>query len=202
MVRQGLKTVSRLFVLCGLSLFLTGVTVHAEPVQWPGNGHWYDAIDFPSTWVDAFKDARIRSYLDLPGHLATLTSQEENDFVAQTFQVLNSYWLGGFQRRRATEVDRGWRWITREPWSFTNWSGAEPNDSCGISPGVEDGEENLLQLLNGAGAWNDMCNDAVLPGYIIEYEERTAQESVPEAPPATHPQRKLTTTWADIKRAR
>ncbi|MBI1929555.1 hypothetical protein HYR99_35580 [Candidatus Poribacteria bacterium] len=196
---QGFKFVSLLFVLCGLGLFLTGLNAHAEPVQWEGNGHWYDAIAFSSKWIQARIVASRRTYLDLPGHLATLTSQGENDFVAQTFQV-DSYWLGGVQSRRATEVDQGWKWITGEPWSFTNWSADEPNDCC-ATIGIEDGEETFLNIWLG-GAWNDMFNDAVFPGYIIEYEPGTAQASAPGKPPATHPQRKLTTTWADIKGAR
>ena len=199
MVRQGLRSLSLLFVLCGPGLFLTGLNAHAEPVQWEGNGHWYDAIDFPSTWIDAFKDARRRSYLDLRGHLATLTSQEENDFVWQTFQR-NGFWLGGFQVPWARKVDKGWKWITREPWSFTIWPGSEPNDCCRTLY-EEDGEENFPQI-GQDGLWNDIPGDFVPTGYIIEYEPGTAQSSVSEAPPATHPQRKLTTTWADLKRAR
>jgi len=200
MVRQGLKAVSRLFVLCGLGLFPTGLNAHAEPVQWEGNGHWYDSIGLSSTWIDAFKDARSRSYLDLPGHLATLTSQEENDFVWQTFQRnANAYWLGGFQVPWARSVDRGWRWITGEQWSFTNWTGGEPNDSPG--EGVEDGEENFLHFDTNTGRWNDIRREFVGP-YIIEYEAKVDQASAPGKPTDIHPKRKLTTTWADLKRAR
>ena len=197
---KSFTSVSLLFVWGGLCLFLIGLNAQAEPVQWEGNGHWYDAIAFSSTWMKARVISSRRTYLDLPGHLATLTSQEENDFVAQTFQV-HDYWLGGVQSRRAIEVDQGWRWITGEPWNFTNWSEFEPNDACGISPGVEDGEETFLNIWLD-GTWNDMCNEAVLPGYIIEYEPGTAQASAPGKPTDTHPHRKLTTTWADLKRAR
>ena len=129
MNRQNLKILSLLSVLC--CLLLTEINAHAEPVQWEGNGHWYDAIAFESTWIQARIVASRRTYLDLPGHLATLTSQEENDFVFGTFPVIG-YWLGGFQVPWAKELDAGWKWITGEPWRFTNWAGSEPNDCSGL----------------------------------------------------------------------
>jgi len=138
---RGLKSLSLLLALCFLCLFIAEINAHSEPVQWPVNGHWYDAIGGSFTWIQAFLDARSRSYQDLPGHLATLTSQEENDFVWQTFQAYN-HWLGGFQVRWAKKVDKGWRWITREQWLFTNWGSGEPNDS---KP-PEDGDKNALQF--------------------------------------------------------
>jgi hypothetical protein len=140
--------------------------------------------------------ASRRTYLDLPGHLATLTSQEENDFVAQTFQV-GGFWFGGVQSRQATQTDSGWRWITGEPWDFTHWGGSEPNDCC---TDEENGEENVLEF-NGSD-WNDLASQAIRGGYIIEYEPGTAQASAPGKPTDTYPKRKLATTWADLKRAR
>jgi hypothetical protein len=190
-----------LLVACGLCLFLTGINAHAEPVQWEGNGHWYDAVAFSSNWMQARRDASKRIYLDLPGHLATLTSVEENDFITQTFQTVLGYgWLGGSQVRRASEVDAGWKWITGELWSFANWSPGEPNDCCGTI-GVEDGEENYIHWING-GQWNDIFRESVAPGYIIEYEAGDAQASAPGKPTVTSPKRTLTTRWADLKRAR
>ncbi|MFQ6044202.1 MAG: hypothetical protein ACE5PV_25390 [Candidatus Poribacteria bacterium] len=89
-----------------MCLFIAEINANSEPVQWPVNGHWYDAIDFEGNWIQAFLDAISRSYQDLPGHLAILTPQAENDFVWQTFQT-DIYFLGGFQVRWAKEVDRG-----------------------------------------------------------------------------------------------
>ncbi len=195
MTIRGLKSLSLLLALCCLCLFIAEINANSEPVQWPVNGHWYDAIEFESTWIRAFLDARSRSYQDLPGHLATLTSQEENDFVWQTFQT-DAYWLGGFQVRWAKKLDRGWRWITRERWRFTNWPDGEPNDT-GATPGVEDGEENALHFLDGAGRWNDEPYRADRPGYMIEYEEMPEQALL--SPIKLRDIHKLTTTWAILK---
>ncbi|MBM3240791.1 hypothetical protein FJZ31_31300 [Candidatus Poribacteria bacterium] len=197
MTLRRLKSFSFGLALCCLCLFIAEITANSEPVQWPVNGHWYDAIGGSLTWIQAFQDARSRSYQDLPGHLATLTSQGENDFVWQTFLQPDGYWLGGFQIRLAKKIDKGWMWITRERWSFTNWSDYEPNDCC-ETQGVEDGEENSLHFLHGEGEWNDIPTDSEQPGYIIEYEQRLEQSLAPIKLKDIH---QLTTTWAKIKQA-
>jgi hypothetical protein len=203
-----IKKIFNISVLIGMMViasvaFIAEINVHSEPVQWEVNGHWYDAIGFTEeiTWIEAFFHARKQTYQGLPGHLATLTSQEENDFVWQTLQPLD-YWLGGFQVRRARQVDRGWRWITREPWyRFTNWSDGEPNDH-GETSGIEDGEENFLQFWGYIGQWNDIAITGFgQPGYVIEYEEMPEQSLAPIKLKDIQ-QSKLTATWADLKQAR
>ena len=197
---QGLKSLSLLLALCCICLFIAEIDANSEPVQWEVNGHWYDAIDYPSSWIRAFLHARRQSHQGLPGHLATLTSQAENDFVWETFQA-DRYWLGGFQVRRARKVDRGWRWITHERWIFTNWAGGQPND-WGETPGVEDGEENFLHFWLEPGKRNDDNRDSHgnYPGYMIEYEEMPEQALAPIKPKNIH-QSKLTTTWTILKQA-
>ena len=52
--------------------------VSAAPVQWAGNGHFYEVVSAPGSlsWEAASAAAVARG-----GTLATLTSQAENDFV-------------------------------------------------------------------------------------------------------------------------
>jgi len=201
MTIRGLKSLSLLLALCFLCLFIAEINAHSEPVQWEVNGHWYDAIDGSFTWIQAFLDARSRSHQNLPGHLATLTSPDENYFVWDTFQK-NHYFLGGFQFRRAQKTYSRWRWITGEPWClFVNWGLGGPNDA-GKTIGVEDGEENFLHFWNNNGQWNDICRECdIMPGYIIEYEEITDQALAPIMPKNIHLS-KLTATWAILKQAR
>ena len=58
--------------------------VAERPVQWKkadgGNGHWYLAVSVPDgiNWVEAQLQALARG---CRWHLATITSQDENDFV-------------------------------------------------------------------------------------------------------------------------
>jgi hypothetical protein len=59
----------------------------AAPVQWTvasgGNGHWYEFVYSPGgfTFGQARAAALGASHLGMPGYLATVTSQAENDFI-------------------------------------------------------------------------------------------------------------------------
>ena len=84
-----------------------------------GNGHVYNfllAADL--TWSEAQAAAEAGTFLGVNGHLATLTSQAENDFVAAHFssQWFYSAWLGGWQEEGMSPAE-GWHWVTGEPWS-------------------------------------------------------------------------------------
>jgi hypothetical protein len=167
-----------------------GTLAHAqEAVQWRvkdgGNGHWYQ-LRVPTgaslTWEEA-RDAAIAS----GGHLATITSEAESTFVLSASQSLSGWrpldsnlqycvgpWLGGFQPPGSPEPSGGWRWVTDEPWDWTNWwaPANEPNNGCG-------GGENYLHWLSqGSIVPSDWWNDAVFPdqcgslgpkSYVIEW---------------------------------
>lgn len=120
-------------------------------------------------------------------HLATITSAAENDFAFSLLSAANFYsdsfgsnigpWLGGFQDRNApdfSEPSGGWRWVTGEVWSYTNWSSGEPNNSGGA--------EDALHFFGGPSSpfsnwnhWNDITADH--PSVLIQYY---VVEAVPE----------------------
>lgn len=86
------------------------------------NGHWYKVIEEKKTWDEA------KSYCEnLGGHLGTITSQEEQDFIfnlTKEFEV-NGHWLGG-----TDSIEEGnWTWINSDKWSYTNWDIGEPNNT-------------------------------------------------------------------------
>lgn len=80
-------------------IFMAAVA-YGTPVQWPvsdgGNGHWYDYIPGNETWTSARVDAASRTFDGLPGHLVTITSAAENDFIFQHFSPVQA-WIGGYQ---------------------------------------------------------------------------------------------------------
>ncbi len=128
----------------------------ADPVQWSGNGHFYDVVSAPGTisWEDAEAAASAAG-----GYLATITSREENDFV---FSLVNkpAYWhgysgpwLGGYQSPATLQPTGNWRWVTGEAWAYTNWQAGQPNDSGGK-------EEDKLQFGFGTlvPTWNDIMS--------------------------------------------
>jgi hypothetical protein len=164
----------------------------AEKVEWKkadgGNGHFYEVVAVPEgiSFVDAQLAAEKKG-----GHLATILSKEENEFVFKLADdekywgtdEYNGYgpWLGGYQDGEATDPAKDWNWITGEPWKYANWntSSGEPNDS---GDRVEDHTEDYLHFFcygsTGREArWNDSANGApYIVGYVIEW---TPKEELP-----------------------
>ena len=89
--------------LCMISIIGMAQTA---PVQWSsvegGNNHWYDIVNFERSWDQANTNAQTQRYGGMQGHLATLTSAEENVFVWSSCQA-NRYWLGGYQTDKVDE---------------------------------------------------------------------------------------------------
>ena len=150
----------------------------AKPVQWlgslGGNDHYYDVIRSTNsfTWDEAQLDAASRG-----AHLATLTSQEEQNFVYDNLVNNPLHWNGRFgpwiglrQTTFDTEPAGGWEWVTGELFDYENWDIGEPNDF--------DNDENYAQFYNGgwitpSPTWNDNQIGIGLT-YVIEYELPTA----------------------------
>lgn len=132
--------------------------VEASPIQFAGNGHWYDLVGGFIDWETAKVAAESQSYQGLQGHLATITSSEENAFISDNIANGDYLILGATDK-----VSEGiWQWVTGEAFSYSNWSGGEPTNSSG--------NENYLVLWPG-GVWNDVRNDDPYSyGYIVEYE--------------------------------
>jgi hypothetical protein len=138
----------------------------------PANGHYYEAvISADITWDAANAQAAARSHLGATGHLATLTTAEENAFVVSFVSGGNDYFLGGFQLNGSAEPDGGWQWVTGESWGYTNWASGEPNNGGGITE-----PESALQFLNGS-TWNDVrMFDHPANGYIVEFDVASVPE--------------------------
>lgn len=105
----------------------------------------------------------------MTGHLATITSQDENDFIVDKLDPTYN-WIGVFQPDGSEEPAGGWQQITGEPWSYINWKSGEPNN-------YGDGE-NKLHLYNN-GLWIDDSYNSLQDGYIVEYEETNITVPVP-----------------------
>ena len=89
------------------------------------------------SWHDA------KAYCEsLGGYLATITSQEENDFIYSNLANNSPQvsWLGATDE----EEEGVWKWVTGETWSYTNWYSGEPNNWC---------EEDYLHFTDGDNLW-------------------------------------------------
>ncbi len=151
-------------VFFGLALWLMCASAYATPIVWEPNGHSYDVItgETTLTWEEAAAMAE-----SMGGHLVTITSSAENDFVAWLVTTYGSpdyqrYWLGGYQTDGDNEPDGSWAWVTGETWAYTNWEEGEPNNGVG-------GTQHYLHYWRTPGTWDDMENRDVMTGFVIEY---------------------------------
>nr|MBF0222431.1 PEP-CTERM sorting domain-containing protein [Desulfobulbaceae bacterium] len=168
----------KLLVGMATGLFLVGMVgvASATPIQWTtaagGNGHWYDVVVSPLSWENA------KTTTETAGeYLATITSSEEQTFVANllasyTTPGVGGFMIGGFQPVGSAENAGGWTWVTGEAWAYTNWGGGEPNG--GTSEGY------LYMDERSSWGWNDYTDAGGFynpQGYI--------SESAPVPEPAT-----------------
>lgn len=130
---------------------------------WAGNGHAYRVVmGGPMSYEVAKGEAMLAG-----GHLVTTTSLEEHAFVRGLLVDAGAQrtWLGAYQPNPggANEPDKGWAWVTNEPWSFTRWQLGEPNDSSGA--------ENYA-IYYGSDFWTDIeeSGGAAVTAYVVEFE--------------------------------
>ncbi len=145
------------------------VPAAAAPAQWTvgsgGNGNYYDYVPGYLTWQQARVAAEALAFQGLSGRLVTVNSAAEKDFINGAVSNAQG-WLGGFQDTAApgfSEPSGGWRWITGEPWSYTNWFPGFPDE-------FNNAQQNFLRC--GDALWDDIQNDpgaGSVGGYFVEY---------------------------------
>jgi hypothetical protein len=162
----------------------------------PDNGHYYQV----KTWggntsvSTASSFANAQTFAGMTGYLATITTDAENDFIANHTTAANA-WIGAtddtsyvnnVSDQRFDDREGSWHWFTgpeagREFWYgesggstrnglFENWASGEPNNEPrNLFDSV--GEDFAVTNFNGAiGFWNDALNDANgVNAAIIEY---------------------------------
>jgi hypothetical protein len=177
-----MKKIAVIFSVC-LMLGLA-VPIYAQ-VYNPGNGHYYELVETELSWSDARDAAAGMSYNGVQGHLATITSQQEEDFVTGHWPCIGyvdptrnpwncsqgeaRVWFG------ATDAasEGSWQWITGEPWDDANadWANGEPNSN---------GDEDCIEYRDeDGGYWNDdNCNNS--RWYLVEYDTDLAVPTMNE----------------------
>jgi hypothetical protein len=143
-------------------------------IQWKsaegGNDHYYAMTPFATNWnaVEALA-------VTWGGTLATITSSNEQDFVNDTFLTgrftYRPVWIGLFDPapagtfagtlRQVKELmgfgsKARFRWVTGEPFEYSNWKSGEPNNT---PPGeyyvAINWEYSDLPCRGQKGDWND-----------------------------------------------
>lgn len=121
--------------------------------------HYYKVYKQNVTW----EEARTLCS-DLGGHLAIITSQEENNLVqslvSKAIGTPLGQWYGawiGCERR-----DTGWYWVDDSKVNYTNWATGQP-DTAG---GIECYGEMIVD-----GHWNDYPPSIKLDYFVCEWPE-------------------------------
>lgn len=162
----------RLLIALALTFLAAGPS-GALPVRWSDNGHYYELLR-PLASVgfdDARQDALFRTYKGIPGHLVTITSAAEQDFLIDSFGAPRRAWIGASDRG----TEGAWTWLdgpeagrvfhvsgaATQP-GYSAWQAGEPND---FGPG----EDVALFGFDSTGSWNDVADGTLAPSYIVEY---------------------------------
>jgi hypothetical protein len=122
------------------------------------NGNYYKIYIENLTWDDA------KLYCEeLGGHLATITTNKEQNFISSINPYSYNLWIGAFR-----DEAFNWQWVTGEEWNYNNWGEDEPNNSSSVIA-----NENCVAIW--PDNWNDLnsLNTFEQSGFICEWEHDT-----------------------------
>lgn len=133
-------------------------------IKWSVNGHCYIDADYTS-YSDKTWDAAQAICAETPGgHLVTITSQAEYDFVYSTVMPdswdaysTSPRWIGLNDKA----IEGAFVWVTGEPVLVTAWASGEPNNSGG--------NEHCAEMKWSDAAWNDLDCAKARP-FVCEIE--------------------------------
>jgi hypothetical protein len=115
-------------------------------------GHGYYRSNSTMAWHAAKNLCENRG-----GHLITLNSAAEENFIYQKTAISEYGWTG----YNDEQTEGIWTWVNGEAVSYTNWNAGEPNNG-GWWGGNED---QCILRLDGSTGWNDA--PAETPGYAL-----------------------------------
>jgi hypothetical protein len=196
----------RLILLVGLLFAAVNLLPHMRPgpapqmkdvVQDARTGHTYQLVWSPVviTWEEARQQAAAKTWGGMPGHLATITSRDEEDFLWSNFWnwSAHSLYIGASDAER----EGVWKWVTGPEagdvffedgrvadFAYANWFHGEPNN---MKQGGANGEHVAVWNWNGHMGWNDVegAGRDNIHGYLVEYPPSKVEAK--PSPPAPIP---------------
>ena len=141
--------------------FYPGFKNSNDPPFEPSGEHQYKIFYDTLTWEEAKAACEAKG-----GHLATITSEEEQQKLNLYNAGNHNLWIGGYKN-----ADGQWCWVNGEPWTYENWGDGEPNNSSNVVAG-----ESCVAMW--PEKWNDLANSNTYEqsGYICEWEASNAAE--------------------------
>jgi len=140
----------------------------------------YQLIRSQASWMQAKTEAEFKG-----GHLATITTKEEADWVRETFgpelpRKWTRIWIGAYQ----ADHNSPWHWVTDEEFTVTDWMPGEPNSAKNpnskppFCASLSNSTDNA-----GSNGWDDSppAGGSVVIGYLIEWDEPKPAPSAPVA---------------------
>ncbi len=135
------------------------------------NGHYYYVyeVDFVNSQAEATEYCKNQG-----GHLATITSQEENDFLYS--YIAQEGYASAYFGLSDTVSEGDWIWNSGEEVTYTNWHSGEPNSE---NPN-EDYVMFYYKYLDGTWNDGDFGGKTVKGGkaFICEWGESTEYQEI------------------------
>lgn len=126
-------------------------SAQAEPVEYSGNGNYYETLSFYDTgrmdWTEAEAYAQNLSFDGVHGNLASVTDSGIDNFLWGL--GAQGTFIGGYET-----TNGNWQWLNGQAFSYTNWAPGEPNNWNGTI------ENYAMYWWGTAPAWNDTNKDS------------------------------------------
>jgi hypothetical protein len=172
----------RLIALSGMFFFVSRIIREDHPrfhgtcavVHNRANGHYYQWIPMHGVEFDkALSWSKDCRFAGAKGHLATITSQQENDFLGNHRGMIGSAWIAATDR----DQEGVWKWVAGDEagdvfftvgeapdkYGFHHWAENEPNDH---------NEEEDFAVFGWVSEsnWNDLADrSGRVDGFLVEY---------------------------------
>lgn len=130
----------------------------------------YYVFDKRMPWFSARKYCEM-----LGGHLVTITSSDEQEFVQRLPEELGKghrFWIG----LSTIDPDGPWRWVTDEKFDYSNWAKGFPDTgkplwSMRTRPEMRNPEADFAALAFAPNRWID-AEGVQLKGFVCEWEQQ------------------------------
>lgn len=150
-------------------------TVIAGPIVNPTNGHTYYLLA-PAGWTASEAEA-----VGLGGHLATIRSQAEEDYVYNTFSSFggqnHALWIGFTDAGQPATNPRQFYWASGEGVTYRHWAPPPPPGVTGAQE-PDCPNEHYTQIFDPGdtrgGYWND-CADAGTCSQVAQVSNGVAE---------------------------
>jgi flagellin len=166
--------------------FYPGTPISGTNSYVPGSSRFFQFVPSAGVdWTTANSLAHQSTLYGNQGYLATITSQDEENFIRTSLPINTDVWLGGSDASQLGVF----RWVTgpenNDVTGTTNFSGGtifstglyNPVTAPGEFANFNSGEpnnagtgESSLEMYSSTGKWNDLAPTGnSLNGYLVEY---------------------------------